>query len=311
MDAKKIAAVGYIRMSSEKQEASPEQQREEITKVAKLHGYEIIRWYVDKAISGDATEHRRDFQRMISDAETKNDFSVIVCWDQDRFGRFDSIEAGRWIHPLRKAGVSLTTFAQGKIDWNDFAGRMLFSIQQEGKHQFLRDLSRNTARGQIRNARNGFSCGQAAPYGYDRMLVDESGNHKQRVRNGEKVGKPRGWHVTFVASDDPIKVETVRWLFKTYAETDTGYRALAAEVNRRGVRSPNGGQWNDTTVKAILGNEAYIGTSDWGKRREGKYHRVAGDDVLTRAPREVRLSPNGKPNAQKSAWIRVRFTSPT
>lgn len=41
MDAKKIAAVGYIRMSSEKQEASPEQQREEITKVAKLQKMEI------------------------------------------------------------------------------------------------------------------------------------------------------------------------------------------------------------------------------------------------------------------------------
>ena len=303
-----IRAVGYIRMSSDRQEASPGQQREEILKLAKKDGYEIIRWYVDEGISGDATEQRKDFQRMIKDAETLNDFCVIVCWDQDRFGRFDSIEAGRWIHPLRKTGVTLATVAQGKIDWNDFAGRMLYNIQQEGKHQFLRDLSRNTARGQIRNARNGYSCGQAAPYGYDRMLIDESGNHKQRVRNGEKFSKPQGWHVTFVPSDDPIKVDSVRWIFKTYAEQDIGYRALAAELNRRRIPSPNGGQWGDSTVRAILANEAYMGTFQWGKRREGKYHRVTGDNVLPRDPREVRLAANGKPNAidnPEEAWIVV------
>jgi hypothetical protein len=42
-------------------------------------------------------------------------------------------------------------------------------------------LSRNTARGMTRVAQKGFLCGQAAPYGFDRMLVDESGKHRQRI----------------------------------------------------------------------------------------------------------------------------------
>ena len=46
------SAVGYIRMSSDKQEESPEQQRDEILKLATKHGYKIIRWYEDHAISG-------------------------------------------------------------------------------------------------------------------------------------------------------------------------------------------------------------------------------------------------------------------
>lgn len=78
---------------------------------------------------------------MIKDAEDKADFAAILCWDQDRFGRFDSIEAGRWIHPLRCAGVWLVTVAQGVIDWNDFTSRMMYAIQQEGKYQYLIDLS--------------------------------------------------------------------------------------------------------------------------------------------------------------------------
>jgi len=88
-----INAVGYIRMSSDKQEASPIQQREEIMALAGREGYKIIRWYLDEGISGDDTEKRLDFQRMIRDSE-RGDLQAVVCWDQDRFGRFDSIEAG-------------------------------------------------------------------------------------------------------------------------------------------------------------------------------------------------------------------------
>ena len=35
-------AVAYIRMSSDRQEASPDQQREAVRKLAKEHGYKII-----------------------------------------------------------------------------------------------------------------------------------------------------------------------------------------------------------------------------------------------------------------------------
>ncbi len=45
--------------------ASPEQQREEIKALTKRDGYKIIRWFIDEGISGDATEKRLDFQRMI------------------------------------------------------------------------------------------------------------------------------------------------------------------------------------------------------------------------------------------------------
>jgi hypothetical protein len=116
------------------------------------------------------------------------------CWDQDRFGRFDSLEAGYWIHPFRQAGVRLVTVTEGPINWEDFTGRVMYSLKQEGKHQFLRDLSRNTARGQTSNAKAGFSAGSDAPYGLDRMLVDEQGVERQRVRRGEQVAKPKSWH---------------------------------------------------------------------------------------------------------------------
>ena len=132
----------------DKQDASPQQQRDELTKLAARDGFHLVGEYFDDAISGDRTDKRHAFQRMIADA-ARGKFKAILCWDQDRFGRFDSVEAGFYIHPLRQAGVRLVTVAQGAVDWTTFAGRLIYNVQQEGKHAFLRDLSRNVLRGRI------------------------------------------------------------------------------------------------------------------------------------------------------------------
>ena len=87
-------AVSYYRVSTEKQEASIPAQRTEVEAYAAKHGYQIVREYKDEGISGDATEKRVEFQKMLADAKHLGDFGVVLCWDQDRFGRFDPLEAG-------------------------------------------------------------------------------------------------------------------------------------------------------------------------------------------------------------------------
>src|SRR5262249_32979526 len=99
-----VPAVAYYRMSDDKQEASIADQREAVKAYAAEHGYRIVREYKDEGISGDDTEKRLEFQRMLRDAKDRGDFAVVLCWDQDRFGRFDPLEAGYWVKPLRDAG---------------------------------------------------------------------------------------------------------------------------------------------------------------------------------------------------------------
>lgn len=275
-------AAGYLRRSTGKQEMSLSDQRREIERLACENGYKIVRWYQDDSISGDATEKRSGFLRMHGDATNGRDFEVILVWDQDRFGRFNSLEAGYWVHPLVNAGVRLVTVTEGPINWNDFTGRLMYGIKQEGKHQFLHDLSRNTARGQITSVLNGWLTGRAAPYGYDRMLVDEHGEHRQRVYNGEKYAKPRSWHVTLVPSDDPQKVATAKWMFENYANTDIGLRAMADELNSKGIPGPGGGTWWIGTIREILKNETYAGDFIWPKRNLGKYNRISGQEIKAR-----------------------------
>lgn len=281
-------AVGYIRMSTDKQEDSPEQQRAEIVKLAKREGYDILRWYEDHGISGAKTHKRQRFVQMVRDAEEQRDFRAILCWDQDRFGRFDSIEAGEWVSPLRRAGVELVTVVQGRIAWDDFAGRMIYQITQEGKHRYLVDLSKNSLRGMIRFAKQGHILGYRTPYGYDREYYDANGKRMCRIGRTERFRKPRDWRAKFVPSANRQEVETVRWLFRNFTEKQRTARSLAIELTRRGVPAPLGGEWDATFVRVLLANPVYIGCLTYGRRGAGLYHHVGSDGEIAPAQRGKR-----------------------
>lgn len=291
-----IPVVSYLRMSSMQQDTSVPEQRKQIARMAAERGYLIIREYLDEGISGDATEKRVQFQQMIRDASERKDFECILCWDSSRFGRFDSLEAGFWIHPLIQAGVTrLVTVADGVIDWSNESDRALFGIKQDfGNRRYLVDLSRNTMRGKLASANQGFTCGGPAPYGYDRMLIDADGNPQQRVVDGEKFAKPKSWRTTFVISENEEKVEIVREIFRRFGNTEIGMRHLATELNDRGIAAPRGGKWHVKTVRQMLTNPIYCGDMVWGKTRGGKYHSfVEGSKVVARSeakslrPKEV------------------------
>ena len=136
-----IPAVAYIRMSSDKQEASPKQQRDAIETYAAENNYRILDWYEDKGISGSRSD-REDFQRLMSDAETGT-FKAILCWDQDRFSRFPPLEASYYWHRLNVAGVHIATVAQGKLNFDDddLGEWLKASVVQHGKAEYLKDLS--------------------------------------------------------------------------------------------------------------------------------------------------------------------------
>lgn len=253
----------YLRMSTDKQDTSIPQQRAELERYAEKHGYEIVHEYRDEGISGDATAKRKGFQRMIADAPT-GDFDRILCWDQDRFGRFDMIEAGRWISPLRDAGVSLETVAQGAIDWNDFAGRLTYAVAQEGKHQFLRDLSRNCLRSSVQKAKAADGMyGAAAPYGYR--------------RESTTAGRRR---ITKLVPHE-FEAEVVRRIFETYCGTSGTLLAVGELLNREKIPSPAArAPWHRNAVRRILRNRTYIGDYVWGRTSTGKYHVRAGEEIV-------------------------------
>lgn len=240
-------------MSDERQEHSISDQRTELLAYAKKSGYKVLREYADPAISGDDTLRRIEFLRMREDA-SKGEFNVVLCWDQDRFGRFDPIEGGYWILPFRNAGVRLETIAQGKIDWTDFSGRLRYVVEQEGKHAYLRDLSRNVCRGMKRAAEAGeivVSC-----YGY-------------RSVDSELVVEPE-------------EAKVVRRIFKAYLKADSSLRSVAQRLNQDQVPSSRGGAWSVNSVRSVLVRRKYTGAYTWGATVQGRYHGIGGGEIVLR-----------------------------
>jgi DNA invertase Pin-like site-specific DNA recombinase len=293
-----VKAVAYYRMSTDKQEASIPRQRESVQAYAKVNGYEIVREYKDEGISGDATERRTAFLQMREDG-ARGDFRVILCWDKDRFGRFDSIEQGYWVKPLRDAGVRLVTVTLGPIDWTSFGGRIADAALAETKHEVLLCRSRDTLAGKIRVAKGAYFNGGTVPYGFDRLLIDERDQPQKRLRRGQQTDRPHSWHCVLVPSEIAEEVETVRWLFRSFADRDVSCRTLADELNARSIPGPGSiehrrvTKWGRQGVKDILENPHYVGDHVWGKAGQGKYYRlVAG--VSTEAS-DVARTKTGKP----------------
>jgi len=119
-----IRVVLYLRMSSERQEDSIDRQQDELLRYATRLGYRILGEYRDEAISGDKTDRRSGFLAL-RDAAERGEFDVVLAWDQDRFGRFDPLDAGYWIYPSRRAGVRFETIAQGPIAWEDLTQQLV------------------------------------------------------------------------------------------------------------------------------------------------------------------------------------------
>jgi len=100
-------AAQYIRMSTEHQQYSTENQADAIRQYAQKRGFEIVTTYADEGRSGLRIEGRDALRQMIEDANSGNaDFEAILVYDISRWGRFqDTDESAYYEYICKKAGI--------------------------------------------------------------------------------------------------------------------------------------------------------------------------------------------------------------
>lgn len=109
-----VRAAEYVRMSTEHQRYSTENQSAAIRKYAAQRGLEIVRTYVDAGRSGLTIDGRAGLQKLLADIKSGSaDFSVVVVYDISRWGRFqDSDEAASYEYQCRAADVQVVFCAE-------------------------------------------------------------------------------------------------------------------------------------------------------------------------------------------------------
>jgi DNA invertase Pin-like site-specific DNA recombinase len=269
----------YLRMSDDKQAPSPDRQRSTCLPYAAAHAYALVQEYLDEGVGGDEIDRRPAFQRMLADAQ-KGKFQAILCDDRDRFGRFDSIDFGWVVKPLRDKGVRLAAVALGVIDWDSFGGRLQSAVGAELTSEEQAKISRRTLSGMLLFARNGQPLGGKPPYGYKVVYV--------QVEVPGRAPRLRPSHY----APDGRKAEVVRLIFERYAAGRT-LREVSDELYRRGVASPKGAdRWQRGAVLNVLNNVKYTGAASWGRQAPGKRHRQHQGGVRPVAHGERRYGRN-------------------
>ena len=257
----RMRAAQYVRMSTEHQKYSTENQAEVIAQYAARRGFEIIHTYEDSGKSGLRLDGRRSLQQLIADVRNgQADFSSVLVYDVSRWGRFqDADESAYYEFICREGGINVHYCAEQFENDGSIGATIIKSVKRAMAGEYSRELSVKVFAGQCRLVRLGFRQGGPAGFGLRRQLVDEHRNVKAELSRGEQ--KSLQTDRVILAPGPPAEVEVVRRLYRMFVVQRRTEAELAGLLNEEGVLTDLGRPWTRGVVHQILTNEKYIGSN--------------------------------------------------
>ena len=252
-------AVAYLRMSTEHQQYSTDNQMAVIERYAADNDMELVATYSDEARSGLRYDTRPGMQQMLADAQKANSgFDAILVYDISRWGRFqDQDEAAALEFVCRKARVQVHYCMDQFVNDGSPMSTVMKSLGRYMAADYSSKLSEKVFAGQCRLIRLGFRQGGAAGYGLRRMRIDQN-REPQGILDRGQYKSLQTDRVILVPGPDE-EVENVRWMYRQFVDGGKLEAEIAAQLNERGIRTDLGRPWTRGTVHQVLINEKYIG----------------------------------------------------
>jgi DNA invertase Pin-like site-specific DNA recombinase len=187
-NAPKTPVAQYVRMSTEHQQYSTENQRDAIADYAAVRGYEIVKTYADDGKSGLRIEGRDSLRQMIEDVQSgKAPFKAILVYDVSRWGRFqDTDESAYYEYVCKRAGIHVEYCMEQFVNDGSPVSTIIKGVKRAWPGEYSRELSNKVFKGQCRLIQLGYRQGGPAGYGLRRMLLDVSGTPKGVLKRGEQ-----------------------------------------------------------------------------------------------------------------------------
>jgi len=252
----------YARFSTDRQDArSIEDQVRRCRDFAAARGFDVVAEFSDQAVSG-ATRQRAGLKRLLEQVSDRRvGIKAVLVDDLSRLSRDLGDTWQIVFRDLASAHVKVIDCTTGMA--SDAAGaRLTFGALALVNDTFLQLVKSETHRGLEGRALKGFWTGGRV-YGYSTVV---------------EPNPPDPEHPRKVPIINEAEAAIVRRVFREYLD-GKGLSAIAAGLNADGIRAPYdrgtglkyskraGRGWGQTTVRAMLRNERYIGRFVWNKRK--------------------------------------------
>lgn len=232
----KLAA--YCRVSTDKEDQlnSLEAQKQFFTEYTQRTGDVLVRLYADEGISGTKIKNRKEFLRMMKDAE-QGLFDMVVVKDISRFAR-NTVDLLQNIRKLKSLGIEtqFLTANMTSMGNSEFVLTIFGALAQEESA----NTSKRVKFGKKLNAEKGRVPNLV--YGYDKTIGDY-------------------FHLTIHETE----ANAIRQIYQWYTQEGYGASKIASMLNDRGLKTKRNCQWSQNAVCRILTNELYTGKVINGK----------------------------------------------
>jgi len=259
-------AAQYVRMSTEHQQYSPQNQSDTITKYAATHNMDIVKTYDDHGRSGLNLAGRDGLCQLLSDVESGlANFTEVLVYDVSRWGRFqDADESAYHEYVLKRAGIRVHYCGEQFANDGSMASALMKTLKRTMAGEYSRELSVKVFAGQCRLIELGFRQGGPAGYGLRRQLIDRDGKEKGLLARGERKSLQTDRVILVPGPESELLV--VRELFSQFVDHLQSEKDLALSLNSKGIVSDMDRSWTRATIHQILTNPKYVGANVYNRR---------------------------------------------
>ena len=298
---KTLRAAQYVRMSTERQRYSIENQAAAIAAYAEAHNLSIVRTYRDEGESGLRLKNRAGLQQLLDDVQSDQaDFGYILIYDVSRWGRFqDTDESAFYEFICKQAGIKVSYCAEQFDNDGSMVSSIVKNIKRVMAAEYSRELSVKVHAGACRMARMGFKSGGPTPYALQRVLVNEKSQTKELLKKGERKYIQTD-HVR-LQPGELREVTVVKWIFHRFLDVRSE-KAIARELTQNDIPPCSGERWTGPRVGRILKNENYIGNIIYNRASK----KLGGDRVRNDPTQWVRGEGYIEPIIEADVFLKAQ-----
>lgn len=241
-----VAAYCRVSTNSDEQEDSlANQQAHFKSYILQQPNWQLHKIYYDNGVSGTKAQNRAGLQALLKDCQN-GQVDLVLTKSISRFSR-NTTDCLRIIRQLKQLGIPVI-FEKENINTGSMDSELILSVLGSLAQDESQSIAHNVRLGYQQRASNGVFHYSLPPYGY------------QKDANRDLVINPM---------ERKVVLQIFNW---TIEDKSTGQ--IAKLLNKQAIPTKRNGKWHDSTIRGILQNTVYLGTTEFQKTfTDDQYHR--------------------------------------